>query len=55
MTLYKAPLDDMRFALYDVLGVESVLGRLDGKVTREEALTRLRQAEGELGAPYPAG
>ncbi|HXP01568.1 MAG TPA: acyl-CoA dehydrogenase C-terminal domain-containing protein [Luteibacter sp.] len=30
MTIYKAPLDDMRFALYDVLGVESVLGRLDG-------------------------
>ncbi|MGN6092928.1 MAG: acyl-CoA dehydrogenase C-terminal domain-containing protein [Luteibacter jiangsuensis] len=30
MTLYKAPLDDMRFALYDVLGAEAVLGRLEG-------------------------
>ncbi|NID17105.1 acyl-CoA dehydrogenase C-terminal domain-containing protein [Luteibacter yeojuensis] len=30
MTLYKAPLDDMRFALYDVLGAEAVLGRLQG-------------------------
>jgi alkylation response protein AidB-like acyl-CoA dehydrogenase len=30
MTLYKAPLDDMRFALYDVLGVEATLGALDG-------------------------
>src|SRR6201991_1906817 len=30
MTIYKAPLDDMRFALYAVRGVESVLGRLDG-------------------------
>jgi alkylation response protein AidB-like acyl-CoA dehydrogenase len=30
MTLYKAPLDDMRFALYDVLDAETVLGRLDG-------------------------
>jgi alkylation response protein AidB-like acyl-CoA dehydrogenase len=30
MTLYKAPLDDMRFTLYDVLGAEAVLARLDG-------------------------
>ncbi|URL59141.1 acyl-CoA dehydrogenase C-terminal domain-containing protein [Luteibacter flocculans] len=30
MTLYKAPLDDMRFALYDVLGAEAVLGQLEG-------------------------
>ncbi|MGE7137989.1 acyl-CoA dehydrogenase C-terminal domain-containing protein [Luteibacter sp. NPDC031894] len=30
MTLYKAPLDDMRFALYDVLGAEAVLARLEG-------------------------
>ncbi|SEP11024.1 hypothetical protein SAMN02800692_3743 [Luteibacter sp. UNC138MFCol5.1] len=27
---YKAPLDDMRFALYDVLGAEAVLTGLDG-------------------------
>lgn len=30
MTIYKAPLDDMRFALYDVLGAEAVLTGLDG-------------------------
>jgi 3-(methylsulfanyl)propanoyl-CoA dehydrogenase len=30
MTIYKAPLDDMRFALYDVLGAEAVLGALSG-------------------------
>ncbi|RUL76821.1 acyl-CoA dehydrogenase C-terminal domain-containing protein [Dyella choica] len=30
MTLYKAPLDDQRFALFDVLGAESVLTRLQG-------------------------
>src|ERR1700742_5186013 len=30
MTIYKAPLDDMRFALYDVLGGEAVLRRLEG-------------------------
>ncbi|QDE40753.1 acyl-CoA dehydrogenase [Luteibacter pinisoli] len=30
MTIYKAPLNDMRFALYDVLGAEAVLGRLEG-------------------------
>mgnify|MGYP001076925527 FL=1 len=30
MTIYKAPLDDMRFALYDVLGAEAVLARLEG-------------------------
>jgi alkylation response protein AidB-like acyl-CoA dehydrogenase len=30
MTLYKAPLDDQRFALYDVLGAEAVLTRLQG-------------------------
>jgi alkylation response protein AidB-like acyl-CoA dehydrogenase len=30
MTIYKAPLNDMRFALYDVLGAEAVLTRLEG-------------------------
>jgi alkylation response protein AidB-like acyl-CoA dehydrogenase len=30
MTLYKAPLDDQRFALFDVLGAEAILTRLDG-------------------------
>lgn len=30
MTQYKAPLNDMRFALYDVLGAESVLAPLEG-------------------------
>jgi alkylation response protein AidB-like acyl-CoA dehydrogenase len=30
MTIYKAPLNDMRFALYDVLGADAVLGRLAG-------------------------
>jgi alkylation response protein AidB-like acyl-CoA dehydrogenase len=30
MTLYKAPLDDQRFALFDVLGAEAVLTRLQG-------------------------
>lgn len=30
MTIYKAPLDDMRFALYDVLGAEALLARLEG-------------------------
>src|ERR1700753_3665442 len=30
MTIYKAPLDDMRFALYDVIGAEAVLARLEG-------------------------
>lgn len=30
MTIYKAPLDDMRFALYDVLGAEAALARLEG-------------------------
>jgi len=30
MTIYKAPLNDMRFALYDVLGADAVLGRLEG-------------------------
>ena len=30
MTIYKAPLNDMRFALYDVLGAEAVLARLEG-------------------------
>lgn len=30
MTLYKAPLDDQRFALFDVLGAEAVLTTLQG-------------------------
>jgi alkylation response protein AidB-like acyl-CoA dehydrogenase len=30
MTIYKAPLDDLRFALYDVLGAETTLTRLQG-------------------------
>jgi Acyl-CoA dehydrogenases len=30
MTLYKAPLDDQRFALFDVLGAEAVLTGLEG-------------------------
>ncbi|WP_243039167.1 acyl-CoA dehydrogenase C-terminal domain-containing protein [Dyella sedimenti] len=30
MTIYKAPLDDQRFALYDVLGAEAVLTQLQG-------------------------
>ena len=30
MTLYKAPLDDQRFALFDVLGAETVLTKLQG-------------------------
>jgi alkylation response protein AidB-like acyl-CoA dehydrogenase len=30
MTIYKAPLNDMRFALYDVLGADAVLGKLEG-------------------------
>ncbi|WP_329742548.1 acyl-CoA dehydrogenase C-terminal domain-containing protein [Dyella sp. A6] len=30
MTLYKAPLDDQRFTLFDVLGSEAVLTRLQG-------------------------
>ncbi|TAM57414.1 MAG: acyl-CoA dehydrogenase [Rhodanobacter sp.] len=30
MTMYKAPLDDQRFALFDVLGAEAVLTRLVG-------------------------
>jgi alkylation response protein AidB-like acyl-CoA dehydrogenase len=30
MTLYKAPLDDQRFALFDVLGAEAVLTQLEG-------------------------
>jgi alkylation response protein AidB-like acyl-CoA dehydrogenase len=30
MTAYKAPLDDLRFTLFDVLGAESILTALDG-------------------------
>src|SRR5215475_3993957 len=30
MTIYKAPLDDLRFALFDVLGAEAVLTKLQG-------------------------
>jgi alkylation response protein AidB-like acyl-CoA dehydrogenase len=30
MTMYKAPLDDQRFALFDVLDAEAVLTKLDG-------------------------
>ena len=30
MTMYKAPLDDQRFALFDVLGADAVLTRLVG-------------------------
>jgi alkylation response protein AidB-like acyl-CoA dehydrogenase len=30
MTIYKAPLDDQRFALFDVLGAEAVLTQLQG-------------------------
>jgi Acyl-CoA dehydrogenases len=30
MTIYKAPLNDMRFALYDVLGAEAILAGLRG-------------------------
>ena len=30
MTLYKAPLDDLRFTLYDVLGAEQTLTSLQG-------------------------
>lgn len=30
MTLYKAPLDDQRFALFDVLGAEAILTQLQG-------------------------
>ena len=30
MTIYKAPLDDLRFALFDVLGAEAVLTQLQG-------------------------
>ena len=30
MTIYKAPLDDQRFALFDVLGAEAVLTKLQG-------------------------
>jgi alkylation response protein AidB-like acyl-CoA dehydrogenase len=30
MTLYKAPLDDQRFALFDVLGAEAILTKLQG-------------------------
>ena len=30
MTLYKAPLDDQRFALFDLLGAEAVLTTLQG-------------------------
>ena len=30
MTLYKAPLDDLRFAMHDVLGVEATLTPLEG-------------------------
>lgn len=30
MTLYKAPLDDQRFALFDVLGADAILTRLQG-------------------------
>ncbi len=30
MTIYKAPLDDLRFALYDVLGAEQILTSLQG-------------------------
>ncbi|WP_430391226.1 acyl-CoA dehydrogenase C-terminal domain-containing protein [Dyella sp. 20L07] len=30
MTIYKAPLDDQRFALFDVLGAESILTKLQG-------------------------
>jgi alkylation response protein AidB-like acyl-CoA dehydrogenase len=30
MTIYKAPLDDLRFALFDVLGAESTLTSLQG-------------------------
>ena len=28
MSTYKAPLDDLRFALYDVLGAEALFARL---------------------------
>ncbi|GLQ47043.1 acyl-CoA dehydrogenase [Dyella lipolytica] len=30
MTLYKAPLDDQRFALFDVIGAEAILTKLQG-------------------------
>ena len=30
MTIYKAPLDDQRFALFDLLGAEAILTRLQG-------------------------
>ena len=30
MTIYKAPLDDQRFALFDLLGAEAVLMKLQG-------------------------
>ena len=30
MTAYKAPLDDLRFALFDVLGAEPILTALQG-------------------------
>ena len=30
MTLYKAPLDDQRFALFDVLDAETILTKLLG-------------------------
>lgn len=30
MTIYKAPLDDLRFALYDVLHAEATLTQLQG-------------------------
>jgi alkylation response protein AidB-like acyl-CoA dehydrogenase len=30
MTIYKAPLDDQRFALFDVFGAEAILTRLNG-------------------------
>ena len=36
MSTYKAPLDDLRFALYDVLGAEALFARLgQGEVNRE--------------------
>jgi alkylation response protein AidB-like acyl-CoA dehydrogenase len=49
MTAYKAPLDDLRFALYDVLGAEKTLtGLRDGEAHSRDLLDAVLEEAGRL-------
>ncbi len=49
MTAYKAPLDDLRFALYDVLGAEKILtGLRDGEAHSRDLLDAVLEEAGRL-------